>query len=183
MMQPCMHSQYRSGIPGGQCTESVLAVQPVSLRWGIHVDPEDVRGRLVLDVLDEGHRAVEEPAERSGRVLGVEILARGASTGRGVSQLGKQPPSQVLRSYDRTFAYPPPVVYSKSQGANNRPVVCGGDGCLRPSETSRGGRRRRHGCLRRRLLFTGDFVQVAGSVLGAETRVRIPRGIRWPLEV
>jgi hypothetical protein len=53
----------------------------VSLRWGIHVDAEDIHGRFVLDALYKRHRAVEEPAERSGRVLGVEILACGASSG------------------------------------------------------------------------------------------------------
>jgi hypothetical protein len=59
-----------------------LVVQPGSLRWEIHVDAEDVHGRLVLDALGERHRAVEEPAERSGKVLGVEILTGSASTGR-----------------------------------------------------------------------------------------------------
>jgi hypothetical protein len=58
----------------------------------IHVDAEDVRGRLVLDAPDEHYRTFEELGERSGEVLGVEILAGGASTGRGIRQSGKQRP-------------------------------------------------------------------------------------------
>jgi len=38
------------------------------------------------------------------------------------------------------------------------------------------------GGFRGRRLFMGDFVQVAGSVSEAETRVGIPSRIRWPLE-
>ena len=55
--------------------------------------------RLAQVALDERHRAVEQPAERSGKVLEVEILAGGASTGRGIRQSGKQrPPSQGVGS-------------------------------------------------------------------------------------
>ena len=68
---------------------------------------EDVNGWLVLDTLGERHRAVDEPAERSSKVLGVEIPTGGASTGRGVSQSGKQrPPSQVLKVICHTGGNP-----------------------------------------------------------------------------
>jgi len=70
MMHPCRHSQYQSGIPGSQRTESVLAVQRVSLRREIHVDAEHIHGQLGLDPLIN----TRDPHRLSDALVGFEDL-------------------------------------------------------------------------------------------------------------